>query len=321
MLLVMARPNPAFWQERRVTVTGGAGFLGTTVVRDLEELGAQVNVIRSSDYDLRDPAAARAAVNGAEVVIHLAARVGGIGFNRRHPAPLAYDNLVMGSNVFEQSRLAGVGKLVAACSVCAYPKFTPVPFSEDDLWNGYPEESNAPYGLAKKMMLVLSDAYRREYNFDSSAPILANLYGPGDNFDLKDSHVIAAMIRKFVEAKKHGAPEVVLWGTGEPTREFLYVDDAARALLLAAERLQTSEPVNVGTGRETKVRDLAELIRELVDFEGEIVWDTTKPDGQPARYLDVTRGRELMGFEATTSLEEGLRRTIESFASTLVGTP
>ena len=321
MLLVMARPNPAFWQERRVTVTGGAGFLGTTVVRDLEELGAQVNVIRSSDYDLRDPAAARAAVNGAEVVIHLAARVGGIGFNRRHPAPLAYDNLVMGSNVFEQSRLAGVGKLVAACSVCAYPKFTPVPFSEDDLWNGYPEESNAPYGLAKKMMLVLSDAYRREYNFDSSAPILANLYGPGDNFDLKDSHVIAAMIRKFVEAKKHGGPEVVLWGTGNPTREFLYVDDAARALLLAAERLQTSEPVNVGTGRETKVRDLAELIRELVDFEGEIVWDTTKPDGQPARYLDVTRGRELMGFEATTSLEEGLRRTIESFASTLVGTP
>jgi GDP-L-fucose synthase len=321
MLLVMARPDPASWQERRVTVTGGAGFLGTTVVRDLEELGAQVNVIRSNDYDLRDPAAARAAVNGAEVVIHLAARVGGIGFNRRHPAPLAYDNLVMGSNVFEQSRLAGVDKLVAACSVCAYPKFTPVPFSEDDLWNGYPEESNAPYGLAKKMMLVLSEAYRREYNFDSCAPILANLYGPDDNFDLEDSHVIAAMIRKFVEATKHGAPEVVLWGTGNPTREFLYVDDAARALLLAAERLQTSEPVNVGTGRETKIRDLAESIRKLVGFEGEIVWDTTKPDGQPARYLDVTRGRELMGFEATMSLEEGLRRTIESFASTLVGTP
>jgi GDP-L-fucose synthase len=321
MLLVMARPNPASWQERRVTVTGGAGFLGTTVVRDLEELGAQVNVIRSSDYDLRDPAAARAAVNGAEVVIHLAARVGGIGFNRRHPAPLAYDNLVMGSNVFEQSRLAGVGKLVAACSVCAYPKFTAVPFSEDDLWSGYPEESNAPYGLAKKMMLVLSEAYRREYNFDSCAPILANLYGPDDNFDLEDSHVIAAMIRKFVEAKKHGAPEVVLWGTGNPTREFLYVDDAARALLLAAERLQTSEPVNVGTGRETKIRDLAESIRKLVGFEGEIVWDSTKPDGQPARYLDVTRARELMGFEATTSLEDGLRRTIDSYASTLVGMP
>jgi GDP-L-fucose synthase len=321
MLLVMARPDATYWQDRCVTVTGGAGFLGTAVVRNLEKLGAQVSVTRSSDHDLRDPGAARAAVNGAEVVIHLAARVGGIGFNRRHPAPLAYDNLVIGANVFEQSRLAGVGKLVAACSVCAYPKFTPVPFSEDDLWNGYPEESNAPYGLAKKMMLVLSDAYRREYNFDSCAPILANLFGPDDNFDLEDSHVIAAMIRKFVEAKKNGAPEVVLWGTGEPTREFLYVDDAARALLLAAERLQTSEPVNVGTGRETKIRDLAELIRKFVGFDGEIVWDSTKPDGQPARYLNVTRARELMGFEATTSLEDGLRRTIDSYASTLVGTP
>jgi GDP-L-fucose synthase len=320
MLLVMARPDATYWQDRRVTVTGGAGFLGTAVVRDLDELGAQVSVIRSSDHDLRDPGAARAAVNGAEVVIHLAARVGGIGFNRRHPAPLAYDNLVMGSNVFEQSRLAGVGKLVAACSVCAYPKFTPVPFSEEDLWNGYPEESNAPYGLAKKMMLVLSDAYRREYDFDSCAPILANLYGPDDNFDLEDSHVIAAMIRKFVEAAKRGAPEVVLWGTGEPTREFLYVDDAARALLLAAERLRTSEPVNVGTGHETKIRDLAESIRTLVGFDGEIVWDSTKPDGQPARYLDVTRARALMEFEATTSLEDGLRRTIDSYASTLVGT-
>ena len=316
----MALPNPTFWHERRVTVTGGAGFLGTALVRDLEALGAQVSAVRSSDHDLRDAGAAREAVEGAEVVIHLAARVGGIGFNRRNPAPLAYDNLVMGANVFEQSRQAGVGKLVAACSVCAYPKFTPVPFSEDDLWNGYPEESNAPYGLAKKMLLVLSDAYRRQYGFDSCAPILANLYGPDDNFDLEDSHVIAAMIRKFVEARRQGAPEVVLWGTGEPTREFLYVDDAARALLLATERLQTSEPVNIGTGRETKIRDLADSIRKLTGFEGEIVWDSTRPDGQPARYLDVTRARELMAFEAEMDLEEGLRRTIESFASKLVGT-
>src|SRR4029453_6308606 len=219
MVLVEAPPDATYWQDRRVTVTGGAGFLGTVVVRDLDELGAQVSVIRSSDHDLRDPGAARAAVNGAEVVIHLAARVGGIGFNRRHPAPLAYDNLVMGSNVFEQSRLAGVGKLVAACSVCAYPKFTPVPFSEDDLWNGYPEESNAPYGLAKKMMLVLSDAYRRQYGFDSCAPLVANPYGPEDNFDLQSSHVIAAMIRKYVEAHERGDEQVVLWGTGKPSRE------------------------------------------------------------------------------------------------------
>src|SRR5881227_1680623 len=311
----MTRPDPSFWHERRVTVTGGAGFLGTAVVRDLDKLGAQVNVVRSSDHDLRDARAAREAVDGADVVIHLAARVGGIGFNRRNPAPLAYDNLMMGSNVFEQSRQAGVGKLVAACSVCAYPKFTPVPFSEDDLWNGYPEESNAPYGLAKKMLLVLSDAYRRQYGFDSCAPVMANLYGPNDNFDLEDSHVIAAMIRKFVEARDRGHEEVVLWGTGEPSREFLYVDDAARALILAAERLDTSAPVNVGNGIETKIRDLAATIRSLTGHEGPVTWDTSRPDGQPTRYLDVSRARELMGFEAEVPLEEGLRRTIASFES------
>ena len=279
----------------------------------LEDLGADARVVRSADFDLRDPAATRAAVDGAELVLHLAARVGGIGFNRRNPAPLVYDNLMMVGNIFEQSRLAGVRKLVSACTVCAYPKFTPVPFSEDELWNGYPEESNAPYGLAKKMMLVMSDAYRRQYGFDSCAPIVANLYGPNDNFDLEDSHVIAAMIRKFVEAVDRGEREVVLWGTGNPSREFLYVDDAARALLLAAERLDTSGPVNVGTGRETRIADLAAMIQRITGYDGDVVWDTSRPDGQPTRYLDVSRARELMGFEAEVPLEEGLRRTVESF--------
>jgi GDP-L-fucose synthase len=306
-------PSPEFWNGKAVVVTGGAGFLGTAVAARLDDLGADTRVIRSAEADLREPAAARRAVDGAEVVVHLAARVGGIGFNRRNPAPLVYDNLMIGANVFEQSRLAGIRKLVAACTVCAYPKFTPVPFAEGELWNGYPEESNAPYGLAKKMLLVLSDAYRRQYGFDSCAPIVANLYGPGDNYDLEDSHVIAAMIRKFVDARESGAAEVVLWGSGEPTREFLYVDDAARALLLAAEHLDTSEPVNIGTGQETRIRDLAETIRRLTGFEGEVVWDSAKPDGQPARFLDVGRARELLGFEAEVALEEGLRRTISSF--------
>jgi GDP-L-fucose synthase len=308
-----AGPNEDFWQGTSVVVTGGAGFLGGAVMTRLAALGADARLVRSAEHDLRDPAATRAAVDGAEVVIHLAARVGGIGFNRRNPAPLVYDNLMMTGNIFEQSRLAGVRKLVSACTVCAYPKFTPVPFKEDDLWNGYPEESNAPYGLAKKMMLVLSDAYRRQYGFDSCAPIVANLYGPNDNFDLEDSHVIAAMIRKFVEAVDGGSDEVVLWGTGNPSREFLYVDDAARALLLAAERLDTSDPVNVGTGQETKIADLAAMIQGITGYGGEVVWDTSRPDGQPTRYLDVTRARELMGFEAEVPLDEGLRRTVDSF--------
>jgi GDP-L-fucose synthase len=308
-----AAPSEGFWQGTSVVVTGGAGFLGGAVMTRLAALGADARLVRSAEHDLRDPAATRAAVEGAEIVVHLAARVGGIGFNRRNPGPLVYDNLMMTGNIFEQSRLAGVRKLVSACTVCAYPKFTPVPFKEDDLWNGYPEESNAPYGLAKKMMLVLSDAYRRQYGFDSCAPIVANLYGPNDNFDLEDSHVIAAMIRKFVEAVDGGSDEVVLWGTGNPSREFLYVDDAARALLLAAERLDTSDPVNVGTGQETKIADLAAMIQGITGYGGEVVWDTSRPDGQPTRYLDVTRARELMGFEAEVPLDEGLRRTVDSF--------
>ena len=306
-------PSPTFWEGRETVVTGGAGFLGSAVVRDLEGLGAAVRVPRSTDFDLRDPAACRQAVEGASVVIHLAANVGGIGYNRENPAPLVYDNMMMTANIFEQSRLAGVGKLVSACTVCAYPKFTPTPFSEDSLWDGYPEESNAPYGLAKKMMLVLSDAYRRQYGFDSAVPIVANLYGPRDNFDLESSHVIAAMVRKYVEARDSGAPEVTLWGTGSPSREFLYVDDASRALLLAAERLEVSDPVNVGTGQETRIRDLAETIERLSGYEGETVWDDSKPDGQPSRCLDVTRARELMGYEARVPLDDGLRETIAWF--------
>ncbi|MFL5906008.1 MAG: NAD-dependent epimerase/dehydratase family protein, partial [Solirubrobacterales bacterium] len=267
----------------------------------------------SAEYDLRVPDRAREAVEGSEVVIHLAARVGGIGFNRRNPGPLAYDNMAMSLNVFEAARRVGIGKVVLAGSVCAYPKFTPVPFKEDDIWDGYPEESNAPYGLAKKMNFVLSDAYRRQYGLDSCVPVMANLYGPGDNFDLEDSHVIAAMVHKYVVATERGEPEVVLWGTGEPSREFLYVDDAARGLVLCGEKLDVSDPVNIGTGTETRIRDLAEMICELTGFEGKTTWDTLRPDGQPKRYLDTSRARELIGFEAEMPLEEGLRRTIDSF--------
>jgi GDP-L-fucose synthase len=300
-----------------VVVTGAAGFVGSAVTRDLEGLGAEVRVVRSARHDLRDPRATREAVDGAQVVIHLAAKVGGIGFNRRNPAPLVYDNMMMAGNIFEQSRNAGVEKLVSACTVCAYPKFTPTPFSEDDLWNGYPEETNAPYGLAKKMMLVLSDSYRRQYGFDSVVPMVVNLYGPNDHFSLEDSHVIPAMIRKFHEATIATTPQVVMWGSGSPSREFLYVDDAARAILLAGEHLQTSDPVNIGTGVETKIRDLAEMIGRFSGYEGEIVWDASKPDGQPTRCLDVSRARALMGFEAQVGLEEGLQKTVQWFRESL----
>ena len=309
----MTQPDPSFWAQKRVTVTGGGGFLGRPTVALLEGLGAEVTTSRSAEHDLRDRAACSEALQGAQVVVHLAANVGGIGYNRRNPGPLAHDNLAMGLNVFEACRELGVEKLVAACSVCAYPKFTPVPFKEENIWDGYPEESNAPYGLAKKMLLVLSDAYRRQYGLDSCAPVMANLYGPGDNFDLEDSHVIAAMIHKYVAAAERGDPEVVLWGTGKPSREFLSVDDAVRALILCAERLEVSDPVNIGTGKETSIRDLAGMISELAGFEGKTVWDDSRPDGQPKRYLDVSRARELIDFEAETPLDEGLKRTIESF--------
>jgi GDP-L-fucose synthase len=313
----MREPSRAYWTDRAVVLTGGAGFVGSAMARDLTALGANVRIVRSAEHDLREAKAAREALDGADIVFHLAANVGGIGFNRRNPAPLVYDNMMMAGNVFEQARQAGVAKLVSACTVCAYPKFTPTPFSEDELWSGYPEETNAPYGLAKKMMLVLSDSYRRQYDFDSVVPMVVNLYGPNDHFSLEDSHVIPAMIRKFQEATDAGQPEVTMWGSGTPSREFLYVDDAARALLLAGEHLQTSDPVNVGTGVETTIRDLADMISRYSGYEGTIVWDTSKPDGQPSRCLDVSRARELMGFEAQVGLDEGLRKTVEWFRATL----
>ncbi len=306
-------PSGSFWQGKSVVVTGGAGFLGKPTVRMLSELGAEVKVPRSAEHDLTDALACREALSGAEVVLHLAANVGGIGYNRRNPGPLIRDNMAMGLNVFEACREFGVSKLVAACSVCAYPKFTPVPFKENDLWIGYPEESNAPYGLAKKMLIVLSDSYRRQYGLDSCVPVIANLYGPNDNFDLEDSHVIAAMVNKYVTAAGVDGGEVVLWGTGEPSREFLYVDDAARALILAAEHADSSLPFNIGTGVETKIRDLAELVAAAAGFAGETVWDDSRPDGQPTRYLDVSRAADQIGFRASISLEDGLAKTIESF--------
>ena len=309
----VGEPSPEFWAGRETVVTGSAGFLGSVVARELAAAGARVRPVERTLFDLRDPLACRDALDGAQVVVHLAANVGGIGYNQRNPAPLVYDNMMMSANVFEQARLAGVEKLVSACTVCAYPKVTATPFREETLWDGYPEESNAPYGLAKKMMLVLSDAYRRQYGFDSVVPIMANLYGPGDNFDPDSSHVIAAMIRKYVEAVDQGTPQVTLWGTGTPSREFLFVDDAARALLLAAERLESSEPVNVGTGKETRIRDLAVTIATLAGFDGETVWDDSRPDGQPSRRLDVSRALDLFGFAARTQLEDGLRETIEWF--------
>jgi GDP-L-fucose synthase len=304
-----------FWQGKRVVVTGGGGFLGSFVVERLEREGASVFVPRSATYDLVDRAAARRLLADArpELVIHLAARVGGIGANRANPGRFLFENAMMGLQLFEECRLAGVAKLVAAGTICAYPKFAPVPFKEDDLWNGYPEETNAPYGIAKKMMLVQSQGYREQYGMNSVVLFPVNLYGPRDNFDLETSHVIPAMIRKCVVARDAGDAEVVLWGDGSPTREFLYVDDAAEGLLLAAERYDSSDPVNLGSGVEISIRDLATLIARATRYTGRFVWDHTKPNGQPRRQLDVTRARERFGFVARTSFEEGIAKTVAYF--------
>ena len=301
-----------YWQSKRVLVTGGAGFLGSFVVEKLRERGAdEIFVPRSRDYDLVDGDAVRRLLRETkpQVVLHLAARVGGIGANRQNPGRYFYENAMMGLQIMHEAHLAGVEKLVATATICAYPKFCPVPFREEDIWNGYPEETNAPYGIAKKMLSVQSAAYREQYGFNSVVVYPVNLYGPRDNFDLETSHVIPAMLRKFHEAKVAGAPEVVLWGDGSPTREFFYVEDCAEGILLAAERYESSEPMNLGSGEEIRIADLATMVARLVGYEGRVVWDVTKPNGQPRRRLDVTRARERIGFEARVSLEEGLRRT------------
>jgi GDP-L-fucose synthase len=298
--------------EQRFVVTGGAGFLGSRVVAGLRALGARdVLVPRSATMDLRDRENCRRAVAGADLVIHMAAKVGGIGFNRENPATLFYENLIMGAQLMEEARLAGVRKFVALGTVCAYPKFTPVPFREDDLWNGYPEETNAPYGLAKKMLLVQAQAYRQQYGFNAIFLLPVNLYGPGDNFDPRSSHVIPALIRKIWSATEAGDDAVDVWGDGSASREFLYVEDAAHAIVLAAERYDGAEPVNIGSGMEITVKELVAVLSQLIGYKGTVKWDATKPNGQPRRSLDVSRAKRAFGFTASTDFLTGLRQTVE----------
>lgn len=301
-------------KDKSVVVTGGNGFLGTHVVERLEASGAKVFVPRSLDYDLRHEDAVRRLYADADpaVVIHLAARVGGIGANRENPGAYWYDNLMMGVHMLEYGRRHGVEKFVQLGTICSYPKFAPIPFQESDLWGGYPEETNAPYGVAKKALLVGAQGYREQYGMNTIYLMPVNLYGPRDNFDLASSHVIPALIRKMVEAKEQGT-EVELWGDGTPSREFLYVDDCARGIVLATERLENSEPVNLGAGFEITIGELAKLIATATGYEGPIHWDTSKPGGQPRRKLDTSRARDEFGFEAEVQFEEGIRRTVEWF--------
>jgi GDP-L-fucose synthase len=305
-----------FWAKKRVVVTGGSGFLGTFIVDKLKTLGcADIFVPRSKDYDLVNNDACKRLYKDAEphIVLHLAAKTGGIGANIKNPGKFFYDNLMMGVQMMEQGRQYGLEKFVAVGTICAYPKFIPVPFREDDLWNGYPEESNAPYGLAKKMLLVQAQAYRQQYGFNAIYLLPVNIYGPGDNFDLDTSHVIPALIKKCIEANlKNGVERVItVWGTGEVTREFCYVEDTADGILLAAERYNKPDPVNIGAGFEISIKDLTNLIARLTDFKGKIVWDHTKPDGQPRRCLETSKAEREFGFKAKVPFEEGLKNTIE----------
>jgi GDP-L-fucose synthase len=303
----------SFWTDKRVVVTGGAGFLGSHVVEKLRARGCRsVFVPRSAVYDLREKAdiVRLLADTVPDIIIHLAARVGGIGANQREPGRFFYENAIMGLQLMEQARLFGVEKFVVVGTVCSYPKHTPVPFREEDLWNGYPEETNAPYGLAKKMLIAQAQAYRQQYGFNAISLLPVNLYGPRDNFDPETSHVIPALIRKCFEAMEEGRDHIVVWGTGRASREFLYVEDAAEAIVLATERYDKPEPVNIGSGVEITIRELCELIMRLTGFHGRVVWDTSKPDGQPRRCLDTSRAEREFGFRARTPLLEGLRRTI-----------
>ncbi len=314
------RNNLVSFNKKRFVVTGGAGFLGSFVIRELIKKGVPKDAIfvpRSTEYDLRNRAECEAVVKKGDIIIHLAAKVGGIGLNKEKPGELFYDNLIMGTELMEAARKAHVEKFVGLATICSYPKFTPVPFREEDLWLGYPEETNAPYGLAKKMLLVQAEAYRAEYGFNAVTLFPVNLYGPGDNFDPKSSHVIPALIKKFYEAKRDGNKKVEVWGTGNATREFLYVEDAARAIVLAVERYEKPDPVNIGSGQEISIRNLANLIKTLLGYEGEIVWDATKPDGQPRRLLDTSRAEAEFGFKAGTDFKIGLQKTIEWYNNSL----